>query len=57
LATVEEPWCGVSVAAKMCFLRWVSIAMNLASLYVSLLTARIVSADRRFVVGYNFGDV
>ena len=47
----------MSVAAETWSLRCVGDAMSVAFLYVSLLTARIVSPDRRFVVGSNLGDV
>ncbi len=50
IAIIGEPLGGVSVVSETWSLRCLGACMVVAFVYVSLLVAKIVPADRRFVV-------
>jgi len=57
MTIIGEPSCGVSMTAEMWSTRCLSGGMGAMLFYVSLLTATMVPAERRFLIGSNFGDV
>ena len=56
-AMIGEPSCGFRMDAETWSLKCLGAILFVTFLFVSLLSAMIVPADRQFVAGYSFEDV